>query len=97
MLDDLRDKDDGMTVDEALDGMTNELAIDAVGLWQIVPAGRLRFGLSGDLLVEFVRRAIAIFLAKGAKPVTGATDYGHNWALLDFGDTPEAISDAIIA
>jgi hypothetical protein len=97
MNDELRDKYDGKTVDEYLDGMTDELSIDAVGLWQIVPAGRLSFGLSGDALIAFVRKGIAIFLSKGAKPVVGATDYEHNWALADYGDKPEAICDAIIA
>ena len=51
----------------------NELPIDAVGLWQIMAAGRGGFELSGTELVEFVRLVLLALFEKGAKPVTGAT------------------------
>jgi hypothetical protein len=32
--------------------------IDGVGLWQIVPEGRDRYGLEGDDLVQFLRLSL---------------------------------------
>jgi hypothetical protein len=49
----------------------NELEVDAVGLWQIIPAGRHGFGFSGADLEQFTREALSELLARGALPVTG--------------------------
>jgi hypothetical protein len=58
MSGELRDKFYGSTIDERLMQVPNELAIDAVGLWQIVSFGRQGFDLSGEPLNEYVRRHI---------------------------------------
>lgn len=54
----LRDKFFGNTVEEWIDKVPGELSVDAVGLWQIVSVGCEGFGLSGSLLVDFVRQSI---------------------------------------
>jgi hypothetical protein len=51
-------------VEEWIAAVPNELPIDAVGLWQIVPAGRDGFELSGLELIEFVRLNLLALLEK---------------------------------
>jgi hypothetical protein len=96
MKKELRDKFYGSTIEERLAQVPGELAIDAVGLWQIVSFGRQGFNLSGPELVDYVRRHILALLAKGAKPVVGARDNIHYWVLVDYGRTPDDIADAIV-
>lgn len=96
MPNELRDKYSGETIKEYMDGLPEDLQIDAIGLWHVVVFGREGFGLSGDNLVSFVRRAIVALLAAGAKPVVGATDGVHCWTLADYGDTVDEICDAMI-
>ena len=66
--DQLRDKD-GHTVEEVLEGIGSTLAIDDVGLWDVVSVGWQGFGLKGDGLSDFVRGAIVALAEHGAKPV----------------------------
>jgi len=49
----------------------NELDIDAVGLWQIIPVGRHEFGFDGEDLATFIRTALKGLLAREAIPITG--------------------------
>ena len=79
MKKELRDKFYGQTVEEWIEKIPGELPIDAVGLWQIVPFAREGFGLSGEELLDVVRRSITALLAKGAVPVVGAMDGVHFW------------------
>jgi hypothetical protein len=92
----LRDKYYGNTVQEWIEKVPGELLVDAVGLWQIVSFGREGFGLSGDELVDYVRRNLFALFAKGAKPVRGALDNIHIWTLVDYGSTAEEMADGII-
>jgi hypothetical protein len=92
----LRHKFYGDTVEEWIEKVPGELAVDAVGLWQIVSTGREGFGLSAGELVDYVRRNLLALSAKGAKPVQGALDNVHIWTLVDYGDTAEEMADAII-
>jgi hypothetical protein len=92
----LRHKLYGTPVEEWIAAVPNELPIDAVGLWQIVPAGREGFGLSGEELIEFVRLNLLGLLESGAKPVIGAADGIHIWTLVPYGDNAVEIADAII-
>jgi hypothetical protein len=92
----LRDKFYGDTIEERIKKVPAELVIDAVGLWQIVSFGREGFGLSGDKLVDYVRRHLFALFAKGARPVRGALDGVHIWTLVNYGETPEEMADAII-
>ena len=56
-------------VDECIDRIPNELAVDAVGLWQIVPTFSKDFGLSGSDLRYYTKRAIEALISRGAVPV----------------------------
>jgi hypothetical protein len=96
MSGELRDKFYGSTIEERLSQVPNELAIDAIGLWQIVSFGRQGFDLSGEPLTDYVRRHILALLGKGAKPVIGARDGVHLWMVVDYGQEPEEIANAII-
>ena len=60
-----------MSAAEWITLVPNELAIDPVGLWQVIPVGRREFELAGDDLEEFTKQALRGLLAKGAIPVTG--------------------------
>ena len=91
-----RDKFYGSTIEERIKQVPEELPRDAVGLWQIVSFGRQGFGLSGDELVDYVRRHLVALFAKGAKPVVGAMDNIHVWTLVDYGRNAEEMADAII-
>ncbi len=93
----LIDKYTGETVkfDQATASMY-DAEVDAVGLWQIAPQGRDRYGLEDDDLVKFICLTLFYMFARGAKPVVGRAGVGH-WILKDYGDTPEAMADAIIA
>lgn len=59
----------GIGIDEWIDRVPNELLVDAVGLWQIVPVFQKNFGLSGERLEHYVRLSIAELLKRGALPV----------------------------
>src|SRR6266849_5842529 len=91
-----RDKIYGQTVGEWIEKIPGELPIDAVGLWQIVSFGREGFELSGEELVDAVRRSITALLAKGAVPVVGARDGIHVWTPVKYGDTADETIEAII-
>jgi hypothetical protein len=94
---DLRDKFYGHSVDEWISKMPGELSVDAVGFWQIVSFGRQGFGLSGNDLVEYVRKALLALFENGARPVVSATDGIHYWTPVNLGETPEKIADSVIA
>ena len=87
----------GQTVREYIDTVAGELPIDAVGLWQIVPAGRQGFGLSGDDLTEFVHQCVLALLAQGATPVVGGGGTEYDWLLQpQYGETVSDIAEAVI-
>ncbi len=90
-----RHKRTGETVDEYIAKIPNELAVDAVGLWQIVPVARDAFGLEGASLVDFIRRSLLALFARGAKPAMMRKGTGR-WIFRDYGDTPESMATAII-
>lgn len=64
----------GHTLAEQIQTVSDELPVDAVGLWQIVPAGRYGFGLDNSDLAEFVRRCALALPEHGAKPVVAAVE-----------------------
>ena len=61
----------GVPMSKCIVQVANELAVDAVGMWQIVPGGRRGFGLKGEALTDYVRRCIAELLSHAAVPVIG--------------------------
>jgi hypothetical protein len=91
-----RNRFDGSTIKESIMRVPAELAVDAVGLWQVVAAGREGFGLSENDLYDFVRQHIMALLEKGARPVMGSSDKIHFWMVVDYGKTSGEIVDAIL-
>ncbi len=98
MTNELGDRYYGQTIEEWIARIPGELAVDAVGLWQVVSIGRQGFDLSGEALTEHVRRAMLALLAEGAKPVIGVANavHGRGWLPVDYGSTPDEVADAII-
>ena len=83
---------------EWMEEVANELPVDAVGMWQIVPEGRRGFKLEGEALTEYIRRQIAVLLSRGAVPVTGGRALGHEWILqLQYGSRPEEIIENVVS
>jgi hypothetical protein len=78
--------------------VANELPIDAVGMWQIVPGGHNGFDLEGDALTDYVRRCVVELLSRGAVPVFGGGPDGpHDWIVQrQYGSRPEEIVENVI-
>jgi hypothetical protein len=94
---DARHKLYGHTIAEHIQTVPDELPVDAVGLWQIVPAGRYGFELSGDDLTEFVRRCVLALLGRGAKPVVGGGGTEYDWILEPkYGEADEEVANAVV-
>ncbi len=88
----------GTPLSEWIELIPNELPRDAVGIYQIVPAGRDGFGLTGDHLVDFVRRSIHGLLDAGAVPVRGGKGTGYGWVWQrQYGTSKDEITEALIA
>ena len=95
---DIRHKIHGHTIAEHIRLVPGELPVDAVGLWQIIPAGRIGFGLSGDELTEFVRLCVLALLERGAKPVVGGGGTKYAWIFQPhYGESNEEITDAVVS
>jgi hypothetical protein len=93
-----RDKWYGNSMLQCIEGYPDELPIDAVGLWQIVPFGYEGFNLRGDDLVDFTRRCIMALLDRGAKPVRGDMSGTYDWVIQSqYGEVNDEIADSIIA
>jgi hypothetical protein len=95
MTQELRDKFFGTTIEEQLEETCNVLEIDGMGLWHIVSFGREGFGLSGDALVDYVRRHLWALLRKGATPVM-MDDPPYYWKPKHYGSTDQETVDAVI-
>lgn len=92
-----KDRFFGQTIAEYIVTLPGELPVDAVGLWQIVAAGRQWFGLTGGDFVEFLRLGVDALLERGAKPVVGGLGTKYDWILQpQYGETKEQIRDAVI-
>jgi hypothetical protein len=65
MSEEPREKRSGETMSDHIVQVANELPVDAVGMWQIVPGGRHGFSLEGDALPAYARRCIAELLRAG--------------------------------
>ncbi len=97
MINDPIDKYFGIPMSEWIDRVPNELEVDAVGLWQIIPTGRDSFNLSGEELEDFARRCIIALIAKGASPVRPATSNDGFWQHQpQYGKSPEEVANKII-
>src|SRR5690242_16822576 len=97
MREEPRHKYYGDTLSDYIVQVANELPIDAVGMWQIVPGGRNGFGLEGEALTDYVRRCIAELLSRGAVPVMGGGDTGYYWiAQPQYGSKPDEIIENVV-
>ncbi len=98
MTDEPRDKDYGTLLSEVISQIPGELPRDAVGLWQIVPAGRDGFGFEGAALSDFIRRAIHALIDAGAVPVRHQPGNEYEWSVQrQYGSKREDIAEAVIA
>jgi hypothetical protein len=80
-----------------METLPGDLANDATGLWEIIPAGRDKFGLFGLDLEHFIRRAIIVLLAAGAIPVRHVSGSGYSWSIQpQYGTGAEVVAEAII-
>lgn len=87
----------GTPMSEWIQQIPNELPMDAVGMWNIVPAGRKGFKLEGAALTDFVRRSVAELLRRGAVPVVGGADKGFHWIRQPhYGSKPEEIVENVV-
>jgi hypothetical protein len=97
MMEKFRHKYFGRPMSQWIKMVANELPVDAVGMWQIVPDGRHGFGLEGEALTDFVRRCIAELLSRGAVPVIGGGDSGYYWiAQPQYGSKPDEIIENVV-
>jgi len=97
MSEEPRHKYFGVSLNDYIVQIANELPRDAVGMWQIVPYGRRGFDFEGDALTEFVRRCIAELLSRGAIPVIGGGGTDYFWvAQKQYGSTPEEIIENVV-
>jgi hypothetical protein len=88
----------GVPMSEWLEDMAGDLVDDAVGLWGLISEGRVGFGLEGEALVGYMRRQIAVLLARGGVPVLGGGPEGeHHWIVQrQYGTRPDQIVDNVI-
>jgi hypothetical protein len=97
MSEELRHKHFGDTFSDYIVQVANELPVDAVGIWQIVPAGRHGFDFEGDALTDFVRRCIAELLSRGAVPVIGGGGTPYHWiAQKQYGSNPDDVIENVV-
>jgi len=91
------DKYFGLTTSEWVERIPNELEIDAVGLWQIIPVGKDSFELTGEELREFTKLAIIELLEHGAVPVRASKKKDELWVhQKQYGEQHEEIAESII-
>ena len=100
MIDHLRYDGTGSLVGEYFELTATQLQYDTVGMWEMVPAGRQAYGLSGADLDEFLRRFIIALMARGAKPVRVVVIRPGYWAFVEqtqYGTSPLEIANASVA
>lgn len=87
----------GIPMSEWIARVPNELEVDAVGLWQIIPVGIDSFGLSGSALDDFTRRCIIELLDRGAVPVEAAKTASGWVSIQQYHGSHRDIVDLIIS
>ncbi len=67
-------------------------------MWQIVPKGRVEFGLTGADLEDFVRAHVAALVEAGGRPLNLAVIGGEKIMLVDesYGASPSAIVERVM-
>ena len=91
------DKYFGIPLSEWIHRTPNELEVDGVGLWQIIPVGRDSYSLEGEALNDFVRRSVTALIRRGGVPVRPAKGRGKFWERqAQYGKTPEEIATNVV-
>jgi hypothetical protein len=86
----------GVTMTEWIAGLPEGLSDIPVGMWMLVPNGRIGFGLEGSELADFIRRCIHTLMDAGAKPVVH-DDEPHRWKLqMQYGSDKHEVAEAVI-
>jgi hypothetical protein len=97
MSEESRERYSGTPMSQWMEEIANDLARDAVGIWEIVPDGQIGFGLEGKALIDYVRRQIAVLLARGAVPVRSGGGSEHDWIVqLQYGSRPDEILENVM-
>jgi hypothetical protein len=87
----------GTPISEWIRCIPNELSIDAVGLWQIIPVGIEDFSLENSELEEFCKDCIVALVNSGAKPVVASDQESKYWQHQpQYGNQATEIACAII-
>lgn len=83
----------------SVEGAVHELEIDAVGMWQIVPKGRVDFGLEGLELEHFVHLHVSALVHAGALPqMIEVCDGEKRWAPdARYGSSPAEIIENVMS
>jgi hypothetical protein len=85
------------TIDEWIDRLPAGLDFEPIGMWEIVPAGRRGYGLDGQELVTFVKRAVRRLLDHGCRPVKRDPRGPYYWGIQkQYGETIDEIAENII-
>jgi hypothetical protein len=86
------------SLDQFAESVASELAIDAVGMWQVVPYAQKDFGSDEKLVEQAIRYCLVHMFGVGALPVVAAHDGLHRWAVkTGYGETHEQMADAIVS
>ena len=86
----------GVPMSEWIADLPTTLNDIPVGMWVLVPNGRIGFGLEGPALVDFLRRCIHTLMDAGTKPVIkrGRPD---TWELqTKYGSNKHEVAEAVI-
>jgi hypothetical protein len=94
MTDEPREISTGTPISEWITFYKDDLEDDGVGLWSIVEHGRVGFSLSGDALIDFIRRSLHFIIACGGRIVKDGPD---GWEPDDsYGTTPDEIVENVV-
>lgn len=86
-----------MTIDEWISAFPKELPRDAIGVYEIVVAGRDDLKLGDASLSDFVLQGILALLDAGAVPVRFGGGSGFDWVRQkQYGIDPDQVAQAII-
>jgi hypothetical protein len=95
MTDEPRDSFDGTTATQRISSyVVDYLQDDGIGLSIIVSGGRKSFSLSGEALIDFIRRSLHFIIACGGRIVKDGPD---GWEPDDsYGAAPDEIVENVI-
>jgi hypothetical protein len=99
MIHNLRYNGTGSLAPDYMLAIAKQSAYETIGMWEIIPAGRQAFGLTGSQLSEFIRQFIFVLITSGWVPVKVDTSVPGHWKWVEqeqYGSAPDVISVAIV-